>query len=217
LFVSKNIVIPEIERTVIDGKRHYITPEGKIYPSITTVLSVLSDSSIEEWKKRVGEEQSKKISGMAAHRGTIIHKLCEDFLKNKLDEKKIFPVHREMFNKLKPILIEKINNIYAQETPLWSDFLKVAGTVDCIAEYEGKISVIDFKTSKYLKEKQNISSYFQQASAYCVMFEERTKIPVNQIVIMIGVDDESPQIFVEKRDNYIFECMHTIKKYNKEI
>jgi genome maintenance exonuclease 1 len=99
---------------------------------------------------------------------------------------------------------------------LWSSYLGVAGRVDCIAEWDGKLSVIDFKTSRKLKKKEYISNYFQQCAAYAVMWEERTGIPINKIVVVIAVDGEEPQIFEERRDNYINECVETIAQYRRE-
>jgi genome maintenance exonuclease 1 len=79
----------------------------------------------------------------------------------------------------------------------------VAGTVDCIAKYDGKVSVIDFKTSKRKKSRDDVHDYFMQCSAYAVAFEERTGIPVSRLVILMAVDDEDPIIFNEKRDDWI--------------
>jgi len=126
------------------------------------------------------------------------------------------PVDKQMFATLKPILDQRINNVHTQEATLYSDYLGVAGRVDCIAEFDGRLSVIDFKTSRKLKKKEWISNYFQQASAYCVMYEERTGTPIDQIVILIAVDDEEPQVFIEKRDNHIHECMNTIAMYKEQ-
>jgi genome maintenance exonuclease 1 len=214
-FTHKDFVLEEMETETINGKRFYKTPEGKL-PSITTVLSILSRDSIQKWRKQVGEEQANKISARASRRGTSVHKMCEDYLNNELDLKKFVPSDRESFQSIQPILDESIDNIYAQEVPLWSNYLGVAGRVDCIAEWNGRLSVIDFKTARKEKKKEWISSYFQQASAYCVMWEERTGIPISQIVIAIAVDDAPPQIFVEKRDNYIKKCIETIARYNHE-
>lgn len=208
--------VVEIDTVTVDGKRYYATPEGNRYPSITTVLSILSRQSIMEWRQRVGAEEANKISTQAARRGTKVHSMCEDYLNNELDLSKYLPSDKQTFMSLKPVLDQKVNNIHAQEIALWSDYLKVAGRCDCIAEWDGKLSVIDFKTSRRLKKKEHISSYFQQASAYAVMYEERTGIPINQIVILIAVDDEEPQVFVEKRDNYIWDCVDTISRYYEE-
>jgi hypothetical protein len=214
-FTHKGFQLEELDTETVDGKRFYKTPEG-ILPSITTVLSILSRDAIKAWRKRVGEEEANKISTRASRRGTSVHKMCEDYINNELDLKKFQPIDRETFQSIKPVLDTHLDNVYAQEVPLWSEYLGVAGRVDCIAEWNGKLSVIDFKTSRKEKKKEWISSYFQQASAYCVMWEERTGIPIDQIVIAIAVDDAPPQIFVEKRDNYIFECMKTIARYKDE-
>ena len=111
---------------------------------------------------------------------------------------------RELFGSITPWL-DDINNIHALEDPLYSDFLQVAGTVDCIADFQGKLSVIDFKTSSKLKNRDWIHGYFMQTSAYAVMFEELTGIPVGRMLILIGVDNENPQVFVERRDDWINE------------
>ena len=199
-----------------NGKRHYLTPEGNAYPSITTCLSILTKKAIMEWRQRVGAETANKISTQAARRGTKVHLMCEDYINNELDIDKFLPNEKEMFRSIQPTIDAHINNIYAQEIALYSDYLGVAGRVDCIAEWDGKLSVIDFKTSRRPKQKDKIQNYFQQASAYCVMFEERTKIPVNQLVILIAVDENEPQVFIEKRDNYIQNCMETISRYKEQ-
>jgi len=216
MFEHVNLDIPDIKTQNVDGKRYYVTSEGTKYPSITTVLSVLSRQGIMEWRKRVGAEVANAISTKAARRGTHVHTMCEDLLNNKLDLKKFLPIDVEMFKTIEPIIIDKINRIHAQESALYSDYLGVAGRVDVIAEWEGRLSVIDFKTSSKPKKKEWISSYFQQTSAYAVMFEERTGIPVDQLVVLIAVDNSSPQIFVERRDDHIKSCIDTIRIFNKE-
>jgi genome maintenance exonuclease 1 len=216
-FNHVGVDIPEINTENINGGRYYVTPTGVKYPSITTVLSILSKKAIMEWRKRVGAEEANKISTKAARRGTNVHQMCEDYLNNKeYITNKTMPVDKEMFGTLKPILDERINNIHTQEATLYSDYLGVAGRVDCIAEFDGRLSVIDFKTSRKLKKKEWISNYFQQASAYCVMYEERTGIPIDQIVILIAVDEEEPQVFIEKRDNHIHDCIETIALYKEQ-
>jgi len=193
--------LPKLSRvTNEDGTRVYQTPTGNKYPSVTTVTGLLKKQSIIAWRKRVGEEEANRISSTAARRGTRIHSLAEKYLLNESVNPDMFDI--EMWNKFKPIL-HNINNIYALEQSLFSDHLEVAGTVDCIAEYNGKMSVIDFKTSKRIKQRDNIHDYFMQCSAYAVAFEEMTKIPVPQIVILIAVDEEDPLIFVEKRNAWI--------------
>lgn len=196
-----------------DGSRVYVNASGVAYPSATTVLSVLSRDSIAAWRKRVGEEEANKVSQKATTRGTKIHTLTETYLKNEdLDEKiaqtKASLLDVEMFNKFKSIL-DPIDNIHCQELALYSDHLRMAGRVDCIAEYEGKRAVIDFKTSNKAKSKSHIKSYFMQAAAYAIMYEERTGIPVPWLVILIAVEDDTPQVFVEKRDDWVKELIRT--------
>jgi genome maintenance exonuclease 1 len=110
-------------------------------------------------------------------------------------------------------LLDRINNIHAQEIALYSDHLRLAGRVDCIAEFDGKLSVIDFKTSGKPKKKEWITNYFAQAAAYAIMYEERTGTPINRSVILIAVEDEEPQIFIESRDNYVKDLLHARDLY----
>jgi genome maintenance exonuclease 1 len=216
MFKHLDYVIPEIKTETIDRKRYYVTPSGEKYPSITTVLGHFNKKGILEWRKRVGEKEANRISTQASRRGTKVHQMCEDFINNKLDENKFMPTDKETFNSLRNILTDNINNIHCQEASLYSDYLKVAGRVDCVAEWNNRLSVIDFKTSRKLKKKEYISNYFQQGAAYCVMYEERTKIPVDQLIIVIAVDGESPQIFIEKRDTWVLSLMKKIKLYGEE-
>jgi genome maintenance exonuclease 1 len=194
----------DLATETINGKRFYVTPGGNKYPSVTTITSQYNKQSIMEWRKRVGEEEANRISSKAAGRGTRVHTLCENYLNNQEDYlQKQMPDAIVMFKTLQPLLNEYVNNIHALEVPLYSDYLRTAGRVDCIAEFDGAISVIDFKTSSKPKEDKWIQNYYMQCSAYAVMFEERTGIPVSRIVVMIAVDGEKAQIFVKKRNDYI--------------
>ena len=200
-----------------DGGRVYVNASGAAYPSATTVLGVLSRDSIAAWRKRVGEEEADKISRQASTRGTKIHTLTEAYLKNenvsdKIDEVKASMLDVEMFNKFKSIL-DPISNIHCQELALYSDHLRMAGRVDCIAEYDGKRAVIDFKTSNKSKSKSYIESYFMQTAAYAIMYEERTGIPVPWLVILIAVEDDAPQVFIEKRDDWVKKLLRTRDYY----
>lgn len=191
------------DKTAPDGSRKYFTESGAAYPSVTTVLSVLSRDSIREWRQRVGAEEANKISRQASTRGTKIHLLCEDILNNKeIDTNNMSLLDKEMFNKFRPLL-DRIDNIHGQEIALFSDHLRLAGRVDCIAEFDGKLSIIDFKTSKKPKRKEWIETYFAQAAGYAIMYEERTGIPINRSAILIAVEGDEPQVFVETRDNYV--------------
>jgi genome maintenance exonuclease 1 len=193
--------IAKLERTTFpDGSRLYKTPSGAAYPSVTSVTGLLNKQTIIEWRKRVGEEEANRISSRAAKRGTAVHKLCEDFLNNEHVSPDPFDHHTWV-----AILPElrKIDQVHCLETPLYSDHLQVAGTVDCIAEYEGRLSVIDFKTSKRIKTRDEIGNYFMQCSAYAVAFEERTGVPVDRLVIIMAIDDEPTKVFIEKRDTWV--------------
>jgi genome maintenance exonuclease 1 len=204
---------PKLERdTKPDGTRVYKTPSGSAYPSVTTVTGLHSKASIIAWRKKVGEAEANRISNRAATRGTRIHTLCESYLRGESAEPDIFD--QEVYRSLIPHL-DKINNIHALEDPLYSDHLEVAGTVDCIAEYNGKLAVIDFKTSARVKTRENIHGYFMQTSAYAVAFEERTGIPVGKMVIIMGVDDNEPLIFEEKRDDWIGEFKKLRQDYKR--
>jgi ATP-dependent exoDNAse (exonuclease V) beta subunit len=196
----------ELKAEVVNGKRFYATPDGNKYPSVTTITSQYNKQSIMEWRKRVGEEEANRISSRAAGRGTRVHTICENYLNNQDDYmKKQMPDAVVMFKTLQPLLDQYVNNIHALEVPLYSDYLRTAGRVDCIAEFDGTLSVIDFKTSSKPKEDQWIQNYYMQCSAYAVMFEERTGISVPRIVVMIAVDGDKAQIFVKKRNDYVSE------------
>jgi hypothetical protein len=186
-----------------DIGRFYVTPDGIELPSMTTVLKIVSEQSIMEWRKRVGEEEANRVSTKASRRGTAVHYMCEDYINNS---KEVFkgknPVDVETFMSIKPAIDENIDNVYIQEAPLYSRFLQIAGRVDCIADWNDKLSIIDFKTSKKPKKKEWIESYFMQTAGYAIMFEELTGIPITQLVVLIAVDDNDPQVFIEHRDNY---------------
>ena len=212
----------DLETETINGKRFYKTPEGLLYPSVTTITSQHGKDKILEWRRRVGEEEANRISTKASNRGTKVHKICENYLNNEEDYARTNPAHIHktmpdtiaMFKSLQPLLDEHVNNIHALEIPLYSHHLRVAGRVDCIAEYDGKLSIIDFKTSNKLKDESWIKGYFMQCSAYAVMYEERTGIPVSQIVIMIAVDSEHPQVFIKKRNDYIKDFISYREAYD---
>ena len=200
-----------------EGKRFYKTPKGIWYPSITTVLSYMNKDSIAAWRKRVGEEEANRISFAAMQRGTRLHSICENYIKNQLDYKTISPFDIDMFKSIKPILDQNIDKIHTQEAALYSEYLAVAGRVDLVANYDGKLSIIDFKTARKPKKKEYITNYFMQAAAYAVMFEERTSLPISRIVIIMAVENEPPIVFVEKRDNYIYDFIKFRKSLNNVL
>lgn len=207
IFLHDPVKIEDIEAKTTDGDRVYQTPDGKLYPSVTTILSEHTKKGIMEWRKRVGDVEANKISRQAATRGTKFHALAEKYLQNKLIQENMNILEYEMFELAKPVL-DRIDNIRAQETGLWSHHLRLAGRVDCIAEFNGKLSVIDFKTARREKEENYIQHYFMQAAAYAVMFEERTNIPVNRLVIAIAVEDGFMQVFESRRDKHMEQLLY---------
>jgi genome maintenance exonuclease 1 len=176
------------------------------------VLGILGKAEIHAWRARVGAEEANRVASRAARRGTAIHMLCENYLLNK--EVNPGPFDVDTFKSIQPLL-DRIDNIHCLETQLYSDHLQVAGTVDCIAEFDGRMSVIDFKTSKRIKSRDDIHSYFMQTSAYAVMFEERTGIVVDRLAILMSVDDEQPLLFIEKRDEWVDRFIEVRKDYSK--
>jgi len=203
--------ISKLKRIDSDKGRVYQTPNGRAYPSVTSVTGLHGKEAIFAWRKRVGEEEANRISAAATKRGTRVHSLCEDYLNNKSVEPDMFEV--ETWNSILPEL-RKIDNIHCLETQLYSDHLRVAGTVDCIAEYDGRMSVIDFKTSKRSKSKDDIHGYFMQTSAYAVMFEERTGIAVDTLVILMTVDEQpEASVFIENRDDWIEKFIDLREEY----
>ena len=211
-----HVKVPELKLekvTLEDGKRYYLTPEGKKYPSVTTMLSYFSKDTILEWRKRVGAEEANRISRQASNRGTKLHTIVEKYLNNE-DMAIDNPLQLELFKSIMPYL-NNIDNIHLQEKYLYSNHLRLAGTVDCIAEYNGKLNVIDFKTSSKPKREDWIESYFVQAAAYAIMYEERYKIPVPRIAIIIAVENDYPQVFQKKRDEFVPRLLQMRDEYER--
>jgi genome maintenance exonuclease 1 len=202
-------------KTFPDGKRYYTTPDGVKLPSVTTVLGAKSKQAIMEWRARVGEAEANRISKKATGRGTNVHTLCERYLNNE-PLGNIMPDAKEMFLPLKPIL-NRINNIHYQECALWSVNIGMAGRVDCIGEFDGVLSVIDFKTSKRVKKKEHIDSYFAQCVAYACMYEEMIGTGIHQIVIIMAVEDSEPLVFVEKTEDHLNTLLDYIKFYRESL
>ena len=217
MFEHVPVELTEMNAVTTDQGRRYRTPEGINLPSITTVLSILSRDSIAAWRKRVGEAEANRISHRASTRGTKVHEIIEKYIDNKEDYKDGYtPDIVSSFLDVKSILDDRIGRVYAQEAPLYSNHLGVAGRVDCVAEFDGKLSIIDFKTSLKPKRKDWVKNYFMQESAYAIMWEERTGQPIVQLVTIISVDNAPPQVFIEHRDNWVRPLRETIEKYNEE-
>ena len=218
-FNHLNYDVPNLKTKNIDGKRFYECGKNKYYPSITTVLSAdpAKKKGLADWRKRVGEKEANKISGIAVRRGTAVHSLIEDYINNKEGIfKNAMPNVVESFSSIKGILDTYIGDVYAQEVSMYSDHLKVAGRVDLIGEFDNQLSVVDFKTSNRVKRKSWIHGYFMQACAYSIMWEERTGIPIQQLVVLITVDGARPQVFMEHRDTWTEPLYKIIDTYYKQ-
>lgn len=200
----------DLERIEKDGSRFYVSPNGTLLPSVTTVVGWEKRHFFAEWRRK-NPEESRRVSV----RGTRFHSLVEDYINNKTDLKNRYNPHLlDLFLTLQKDL-DRIDNIRAQEVPLWSETVGLAGRVDCIAEFDGKLSVIDFKTSKRQKTKEEIQNYFEQATAYALMWQERTGEPINKIVILITCDDGTSQVFEESPLHFVGSLYNTIQNYRK--
>ena len=223
MFKHVPVKLPTITATTTGGVRLYETPEGNKYPSITTVLSVRSKTGLMEWRKRVGNDVANHIAKTAAARGTKVHHMCEDYLNNmRYNFPDKFKEHRKnflpycLFSQLKEKVLCNINNIYAQEAGLYSDKYRVAGRVDCIAEYNGVPSIIDFKTSTKERKDEWNESYYIQGSAYAEMFGERTGMEISQVVILVVTEDGTVQEFIKEKYDYLDALVQTVTEWGKK-
>lgn len=191
----------------VDGKRLYETPEG-VFPSVTTVVGFQKQKFFAEWRNK-NPEESKRVTS----RGTKFHSIIEQYLKNEqIDFDNLHSNFKSLFSILRPEL-DKIDNIIALETPLWSKTLGLAGRTDCIAEYDGKLSIIDFKASTKEKRARDIDNYFAQACAYALMFQERTGIIVDNFAILIACEDGLRQVFQDRPIKYVKHLKSLITEY----
>ena len=194
----------------VGGKRVYEVGDQR-YPSISTICSFRNRKSIAEWRARVGAEEANKISKRATTAGTTVHSMIEDYLNNELELEKYDG--KILFTQAKPMLA-RINNIHFQEAPLYSHEFAIAGRVDCIAEFDGKLSIIDFKTSSKEKKEEWIEGYLVQETGYAKMYEERSGIKVEQIVTLITCQTGDTQVFIKNPDDYVPLLRDYIQEYN---
>ncbi len=215
MFNHLNLITP-VEITAKDGPkgRFYTTPDGNKYPSITTVLGAGEKEWLKEWRLSMGIEKADAETKRAAERGTAVHAMVEAYLNNTPDPTELYPGSDAIlvFNKMRFVL-NKIDNIITQETALWSDVLRVAGRVDCVGEYKGKLSLIDFKTSTGNKRESMISDYYLQTTAYALMFQERYGIQIDNLVIIMGVEKDMPLVFQQPVEPYIKPLLQRINTY----
>lgn len=220
IFKHNKIDLPELKcETLSSGKRHYITPDGKKYPSITTILSAHSRKAIQEWRERVGQEEANMITARTSRRGTKIHNLMESYVKNEdVDLSKLMPGEKQAFNSIKRVIDENVGTVYSQESSLYSDWLRLAGRDDLICEFGPKtrLSIVDYKTKDKPQQEEWMEKHFIQGAAYAIMFEERTGIPVDRIVIICSIEGQKDaQVFIAKRDDYAEKLLDIRISYEK--
>jgi len=216
-FIQELVPFVKLQKTTdeVTGVRTYLTPNGKNYPSITTILSADKKkiAQINAWRQRVGKDVAKKIVAKASKRGKSLHTEIEDYIlegETSHNSFSLFPI-------VKPVIDANLGTIYGVEKGVYSHRLKCAGTFDCFAQWAGVNSLIDWKSSKKMKQKSWIENYLLQASFYSMCIWELKQIKIKQIVILIGVDGErTPQLFVEQTSNYIDKVISTIKMYYKD-
>ena len=212
MFNYVEIVYPELERQTIDGVRYYDTPDGRKLVSITSVISHFNREKFRKWREKVGNEEADRVTKRATSRGTDMHTLSECYLRN-LELPQVQPLSEFLFKQAKPKL-NRIDNIHAIEQGLFSKQLGVAGTVDCIAEYDGELAVIDFKTSKQAKPREWIDGYFVQCAAYACMLYEMTGITVKKFVIIMSCEDGDVVVYEEyEKGKYIKLLTEYIREF----
>jgi len=215
MFNHVELNLPSLEREMIDGVRYYKVPnnnELQKFVSITSVISHFSREKFAKWREKVGEEEANRVTKRATSRGTDAHTLIEHHLLNQ-ELPKVQPISEHLFKIAKPAL-SRINNIHALEGSLYSQYLGVAGTVDCIAEFDGELSIIDFKTSKQPKPREWIDGYFVQCCAYACMLHELTGLSVKKFVIIMTCENGEVEVYEERdKAKYIRMLTQYIKKF----
>ncbi len=216
-FVDVDLEPLEVEPVNKDGVRFYKLPKtDKYYPSVTSITSFKNAKFFKEWRTKIGEDEANRITARATQRGTAFHSIAEDYINGELDLEKYLennPLSVRMFQSAKDTL-NRINNIHCLESFLYSHYLGLAGRVDCIAEFDGELAVIDFKTSTKEKKEDYIEHYFVQETAYAAMFLERTGIEVKKIVTLIATEEGSIQVFQKHNlDDYL----QLLKSYIEEF
>ena len=204
--------LPVTKGKKVDGFRFYDI-DGKAYPSVTSVLGIKKKAELQGWREKIGENVANWEMGRAARRGKATHLLVEEYLKGKTpSERGVLPLG--LFKLLKPY-IDQIDNIHLLETIMYRPKLTIAGQVDCVAEYNGKLSVIDFKTANKERQESWIDNYFLQTSAYAQMYEETFGKSIDQIVILLASEDGSVQNFIKEKKDYMTPLMKSIDEFYK--
>ena len=217
-FEHVDLNLPQLERETIDGVRYYKVPDDEELLRLVSITSVTSHKNRQiflDWRKRVGEEEADKVTRQATSRGTDMHTLVENYLHNRVLPS-VQPLSDFLF-KISKTDLNRINNIYALEGSLYSKQLGIAGTVDCIAEYDGELAIIDFKTSKKPKPREWIEHYFVQCMAYGCMLYELTGISVKKLVIIMACENGECVVYEERdKSKYIKLLTEYIREFVRD-
>ena len=204
--------LPITKGKKVDGFRFYDI-DGKAYPSVTSVLGIKKKAELQGWRNKIGEDVANWEMGRAARRGKATHLLVEEYIKGKTpSERGVLPLG--LFKLLKPY-VDQIDNIHLLETIMYSPKLTIAGQGDCVAEYNGKLSVIDFKTANKQRLESWIENYFMQTTAYAQMYEETFGKSIEQIVILLASEDGSVQNFIKEKKDYLQPLMKSVDEFYK--
>lgn len=220
--VFEHIKLPELQfdlqSETLETGRKYFLPDGRKFDSVTTILSHNKDKSfLESWRQRVGEEEANRIVRKSSSRGTKLHEVCEKYLLNELTDMKIrmmMPDIKDFFLQLRPLIDANVGLVYGLEQALYSDKYSMAGRTDCIAEWNTKLSIVDYKNSIKEKDESWIQDYFLQCTAYATMFTEITKLPIEQIVVLIANEEGKPQVFVREINKYFSDFEQVVHNYH---
>jgi genome maintenance exonuclease 1 len=223
--IFNHIKLPALQFDLIsettETGRKYTLPDGRKYDSVTTILSHAKDKTfLKEWRNRVGEEEANRIVKRSTSRGTKLHEACEKYLLNELTDMKIsmlMPDVKDFFMQLKPHIDKNVGNVYGTEQALFSDRLKIAGRTDCIAEWQGKLSIVDYKNSIREKREDWIQDYFIQCTAYANLFEDLTGVPIEQVVVLIANEEGKPQVFEREKTKYQTQFDKLVHDYRKSL
>jgi genome maintenance exonuclease 1 len=218
MFIHSNIITPaDITTSETPRGRFYNTPCGPL-PSITTVLGSEVKPAIQNWRNALGEAEANRRTKRASDRGSAVHAMIENYLKNEQQDSSAYS-HNDVaqFNSLR-LHLNKINVVHAQEIPLWSESLGVAGRVDCIGEYNGIPAIIDFKTSNNPKTEAMIQDYFMQTTAYAIMVYEMYGIEISNVVILMAVENDLvPLVFKKQIYPYVEPLQERISKFYDKL
>ena len=221
MFIHKEDIDPiAMNAKMVEGRRLYATPSGHNYPSITTVISnnPAKKAGIAKWRARIGNAKADAICKRSTTRGTTYHSIVEDYFNNNLDidSYKDSPLPVVMFNTSKCVL-DRINNIFLQEAALYSDHLEIAGRVDCIAEFDGVLSIIDFKTAAEPKKEAYLYDYYIQETAYACCLQEIYGITVKQLVTIVACENGETQVkVIPPKKEFLLTLIQYIDQYKNK-